>query len=128
MKKIIMIVAFIVSFVWINPAVIAAGRDVELLWDHSIDEPYIETYRVYFGQTKGGDLPYQSDTGKVTQYVVEALPDGQWCFALTAIDTRGLESIRTPEICTMLYEGPGPPIKVRFGSIIRNLLKALFGK
>lgn len=86
--------------IWLALTGIACAQNtttITLTWDHSIDHAYLTTYRAYW--TKDAGPEQQVDVGLGTSYVFPALVDGRYCFALTAIDTRGLESIRTPTVC-----------------------------
>jgi hypothetical protein len=103
-----------------------AGQDITLMWDESIDAPYLQSYRVYYyiasNQPEalssadyattytlaGGDPiavnpltdPKPITIDKSHTQITLHFTDAQkvYYFVLTAIDTRGLESIPTPEV------------------------------
>ena len=103
MKKVFWITVFMAVCLTLfsAPSASAGTSDVTLIWDHSVDLPYIDGYRIYYGTEPGkyGDPIF---VGKVTQYTIAGLADGTYYFVLTAIDSRGLESVPTPEVfCTL---------------------------
>jgi hypothetical protein len=106
----------------------AAERDITLQWDASIDEPYLHSYKIYYYTTPGhpeslndadyavtytlpgenplaipqpGPKPITIDKG-YTQITLHFMDDSKdYYFMVAAVDTRGLESIPTPEISVM---------------------------
>lgn len=109
----------------------AAERDITLQWDESIDAPYLQTYVIYYYTTQGdaGSLS-SADYAKSytlaggspilmnplsapkpitinksnTQITLHFLDNSKdYYFVVTAVDTRGLESIPTPEISTISH-------------------------
>ena len=107
-------------------SVAAAERDVTLQWEHSIDYPYLQYYRIYYytsindpnslapadyatTYTLAGGSPIainsQSDPIYITidkenTQITLHFTDGNkiYFYRLTAIDTRGLESVPSREI------------------------------
>ncbi|HPR62584.1 MAG TPA: C25 family cysteine peptidase [Thermoanaerobaculia bacterium] len=89
------------------------GGRLDLLWD-AVDEPEIETYRVYWGTTSGM-YPNFTDAGNVTTYRLEGLPEGVPIYiAVAARNTFDLESVKSTQIsCTSSHElGWAPPVMV----------------
>jgi hypothetical protein len=104
----------------------AAGRDVTLQWDESIDAPYLKSYKIYYYTTPGdagslnaadyavsytlaGGSPilinHLTDPKPITinkSYTQIALHFSDigksYYFVVTAVDTRGLESLPTNEV------------------------------
>ncbi|MBN1380491.1 MAG: carboxypeptidase regulatory-like domain-containing protein [Deltaproteobacteria bacterium] len=106
----------------------AAEQDITLMWDESIDAPYLQSYRVYYytvsqqpeslnttayaaSYTLVGGNPISIDpfndpkpitidknNTRITLHFSE--DQTVYYFVVTAIDTRGLESIPTPEVST----------------------------
>lgn len=140
MKKILMVLMMVVFLAVLTPvSTPAASSDVTLAWDASIDAPYLASYRVYYYPTSGnpaslttalyavsytlaGGNPVpilQTDPKAITidksnlQITLNGLPDGKYYFAVTAIDTRGLESVPTPEISASLKTIIYPPTNTR---------------
>jgi len=107
---------------WTAPSAQAGTSDVTIAWDHSVDLPYIDGYRIYYG-TESGKYGAPIFVGKVSQYTVSGLADGTYYFVLTAIDPRGLESVPTPEVSCTLKTLFLPPTNVKLtiqlsGSVI----------
>lgn len=80
-----------------------ATGSVTLLWDASIDEPYLCLegatdcgYRIYYRKAEEPEI--MVPVGIASQYTIQGLSPGVYVFSMTAYDYRGLESIRTPEI------------------------------
>lgn len=115
----------------------AAERDITLQWDESIDAPYLRSYKIYYYTTSGdpGSLntadyavsytlagggpisinpltdpkPITIDKSN-TQITIHFLDASKiYYFVATAVDTRGLESIPTPEVASSA--SPIPPTK-----------------
>jgi hypothetical protein len=113
----------------------AAERDVTLQWDESIDAPYLQSYVIYYYTAPGdaGSLntadyaasyklaggspillhpltdpkPITIDKSN-TQIALHFLDNSKdYYFVVTAIDTRGLESIPAPEVSTNTSTGSG---------------------
>lgn len=104
----------------------AAEREITLQWDHSIDAPYLQSYKIYYYTTPGdaGSLntadyavSYKLEEG--SPILINPLTDPKpisinknntqitlhfsdaskiYYFVVTAADTRGLESVPTPEV------------------------------
>jgi len=151
MKKLFCVIVLLVSMM-VGGSLYAASSDVTLKWDHSIDYPYLKSYRVFYYPTTGNPesltsslyaisyvlvgsatpVPINSTTDPKaividrinTQITLNGLQDGTWYFAVTAIDTRGIESIPTPEISTALKTIIYPPNNTRVITItIRTVPK-----
>ncbi|MCE5262102.1 MAG: chitobiase/beta-hexosaminidase C-terminal domain-containing protein [Deltaproteobacteria bacterium] len=103
----------------------AAERDVTLQWDKSIDDPYLQSYKVYYYTTSGnadslspeeyavsytlaGGVPVTlsaSDPKPITidkentQITLRFADNSRdYYFEVAAVDTRSLEGVPTPEI------------------------------
>jgi hypothetical protein len=74
--------------------------DVPLTWDPSVTEN-IAGYRVYVG-TASRTYSSSNSIGNKTSYTVTGLSNGTYYFAVTAIDTDGLESDFSNEISRTL--------------------------
>ena len=140
----------IVSFIFVISLCLvcsgyAAERDITLQWDESIDDPYLQSYKVYYYTTSGnteslndedyattyqllgedpipiskpGPKPITIDKNN-TQITLHFLDDSKnYYFVATAIDTRGLESIPTLEITTSPYHISVAPSAISFGPVI----------
>lgn len=130
-------IVFFISLCLAGPAC-AAERDVTLQWDKSIDDPYLLSYKVYYYTSSGnaeslnpanyavsytlaGGAPVALSAGdpkpitidKENTRITLRFPDNSrdYYFAVTAVDTRGIEGVPTPEIVCMtlmvLKEGTG---------------------
>jgi len=129
LKRILLTVVLILTLLPISLYADTVECNVMITWDPSIDAPYLQSYRVYYYRTSNtpesltpaeyaksynlanDSMTYSIDpTGPKSidipstnlQIKLNGLAAGTWYFALTAIDTRGLESIPTPEISTIL--------------------------
>jgi hypothetical protein len=106
----------------------AAERDVTLQWDKSIDDPYLQSYKVYyytipgdpgsldpadyaasctvsigscqFAQGPQGPITIDKANTQLTLRFTDI--SGNYYFAVTAVDTRGLEGVPTPEISLLI--------------------------
>ena len=110
MKTLIAILLLLPSLLW------ASTTSVTLGWDASIDEPYLMSYKVYWGMVKGEFPKPGSATVFATEhrYTVQDLADGTYYFVVTAIDTRGLESIPSNEVeANLSTMPPRPPLSVK---------------
>lgn len=58
----------------------------------------ISGYRIYYGRTSGSLTTSVNVSSGLTTYVVENLAAGTWFFAMTTLDSAGLESARTSEV------------------------------
>lgn len=112
----------------------AAERDITLQWDESIDAPYLQSYKIYYSTTSGPpyapasdyaqsysldggvnwipvdqNAPYPITIDKsLTQITLKFLDDRKiYYFAVTAVDSRGLESDFSNEAATT---DPSPKI------------------
>ncbi len=78
----------------------ASAREVTLSWDAN-SEPDLDHYIVYWGVLPGDYSQNSGDIGLVTEFSVEIPDDGQaYFFAVTAVDTAGLESDYSNEVST----------------------------
>lgn len=139
------IVSFVLFFFLVFPGY-AAGRDITLQWDESIDAPYLQSYKIYYYTTSGntgslnaadyavsytlaGGTPISinplTDPKPITihksntQITLHLLDNGKdYNFVVTAVDTRGLESIPTPEISTVPYRLSVDSSAISFGSVV----------
>jgi hypothetical protein len=103
----------------------AAERDVTLQWDKSIDDPYLQSYKVYYYTTPGypeslapadyavsctlvgegcpnpqGPITIAKTHTRITLHFTDI--SGNYYFAVKAVDTRGLEGVPTPEISLLI--------------------------
>ncbi len=75
-------------------------RILSFVWNAN-PEPDIAGYKFHVGRHSGPpyDVPGSPiSVGNVTTYTYIADPDGPWYFALTAINTSGLESFFSAEV------------------------------
>ncbi|MCX6556170.1 MAG: hypothetical protein NTW95_01865, partial [Candidatus Aminicenantes bacterium] len=118
---------FLISLCLVYPCY-AEERDVTLQWDKSIDDPYLQSYKVYYYTTAGNTesldnadyaasytllagvpisvpkpgakpITIEKSNTQITLHFIDSSKD--YYFVVTAVDTRGLESIPTPEIICM---------------------------
>jgi len=79
--------------------------NVTLTWTAN-GEPDLAGYKIYIG-TASGTYSFPGSpflTGKVTSYAVSDLPKGQtYCFAISAYDSAGNESLLSAEVSKSLY-------------------------
>ena len=74
-----------------------ADQSVTLAWDAN-PEPDVSTYLVYYG-TSSRQYLYSTNVGNVTTATVYGLAEGvTWYFAVTAVNTSGLESNFSNEV------------------------------
>ena len=120
-------IIFLISICLLYP-VYAAEREITLQWDKSIDDPYPQSYKIYYYSSSGnieslaeadyaasytllgggpitipnlGPKPITIDESN-TQITLRFLDNSKdYYFVLTAVDTRGLEGVPTPEISLM---------------------------
>ncbi len=97
MKKIIQL--FILVSILIYANTVFAITNVTLEWNPNTESD-LASYKIYQSNTSG---VYNTGTnvGDVTTYTL-TLPDGNWYFALTALDTNGNESGYSNEVTTVL--------------------------
>jgi fibronectin type 3 domain-containing protein len=88
----------------------AEVKDVTLQWEHSIDLPYLEWYKVYY-YTIPGDKDSITINKSNTQITLSLDNIKTYYFVVTAIDTRGLESAPSNEVSTLFW--PGAPKNIR---------------
>ncbi|MDH4028308.1 MAG: fibronectin type III domain-containing protein [Nitrospirota bacterium] len=84
------------------------AADISLSWDPPVTNEDgtplndLEGYNIYYG-TASGSYPQKITVGNVTTYQVTGLASGStYCFAITAYDTSGNESLYSNEICTTI--------------------------
>ncbi len=78
----------------------ATAREISLSWDAN-SEPNLSHYIVYWGLSSGDYADNSGNIGLVTEYTVEIPDDGRiYFFAVTAVDTSGLESDYSNEVNT----------------------------
>jgi hypothetical protein len=78
-----------------------ADQSVTLAWDAN-PEPDVSGYFVYYG-TASRNYPYSTNVGNVTTATVYGLPEGvTWYFAVTAMNTTGLESDFSNEVTNQI--------------------------
>jgi hypothetical protein len=123
----------------------AAERDITLQWDESIDAPYLQSYKIYYYTTQGdagslhtadyaasytlvGESPVlinplsdpkpitmNKNNTQITLHFSDNSKD--YYFVVTALDTRGLESIPTNEISTISYHLSVDSSAISFDSV-----------
>lgn len=107
----------------------AAERDITLQWDESIDAPYLQSYKIYYYTTPGdagslntADYAASYIVAGGNQILINPLSDPKpitidksntqvtlhfsdnskdYYFAVSAVDTQGLESVPSSEISAM---------------------------
>lgn len=87
------------------------AASVTLLWDASIDEPYLGYYKLYW--RIAGVPQWQSVTegiGLAHSYVFTTNTSGTYEFYLTSVDTRGLEGVGTPIVSKTITGMPVPSV------------------
>jgi len=83
-------------------------------WDLSIDDAYLGAtggYRLYVGVTSGV-YPSTFDAKAGVTSMTITLPPGQYYGAMSAFDSRGLDSGKTDEVQFNVI--PGKPTRLRF--------------
>ena len=74
-----------------------ADQSVTLAWDPN-PEPDVNAYSIYYGNASR-NYPYATNVGNVTTATVYGLKEGtNWFFAVTAMNTSGLESDFSNEV------------------------------
>lgn len=86
-------------------AALAAGT-ATLTWNPN-SEPDIAGYIIYAG-TAPGVYTVKIDAGKVTTYHFPSVPDGTYCFTVTAYNLAGSESARSNEACKTITHPLAP--------------------
>jgi hypothetical protein len=76
---------------------VAGAETITLAWD-AVPCGCVAGYRVYFG-TNAGSYPFATNVGPVVSWSVVLPRVGPWFFAATALDTNGLESVLSEEVC-----------------------------
>ena len=88
------------TFILLVFTIAANAREVTLQWDPN-SEPDLSHYVVYWGSSSGTYSTNSGDIGLVTSYSCTLPDDGQiYYFAVTAVDTMGLESDYSNEVLT----------------------------
>ncbi|NLD36638.1 MAG: hypothetical protein GX654_07205, partial [Desulfatiglans sp.] len=101
---------FTIILIIISAATVSA-RQVTLTWEPN-SEPDLSHYIVYWGTTSGNYTSNSGNIGMVTEYSVTIPDEGQYFFAVTAVDEAGLESDFSNEVFTEEGSGSGslPPV------------------
>ncbi|MBN1907368.1 MAG: hypothetical protein JW927_19980, partial [Deltaproteobacteria bacterium] len=101
---------FTILLIIISAATVSA-RQVTLTWDPN-SEPDLSHYIVYWGTMSGNYTSNSGNIGLVTEYSVTIPDEGQYFFAVTAVDDAGLESDFSNEVFTEEGSGTGslPPV------------------
>jgi hypothetical protein len=101
------------------------GREVTLTWEAN-SEPDLSHYVVYWGTASGIYTSNSGNIGLVTEYKRQLPNDGKiYFFAVTAVDTAGLESdysneVNTGEVKPKLRPELTPPGKFKFNRETRE--------
>ena len=103
-------IIFLISFCLVCPGY-AEVKDVTLQWDHSIDLPYLEWYKVYYYTIPGEKDSIIIDKSNA-QITLSLENTKTYYFVVTAIDTRGLESVPSNEVSTLVWPVPPKNIKL----------------
>jgi hypothetical protein len=116
---------FSLSLCLVSPGY-TAERDITLQWDESIDAPSLQSYKIYYYTTSGdagslnaADYAVSYTLAGESPVLINPLSDPKpitinksntqvtlhfsaaskiYCFAVTAVDTKGLESLPTNEV------------------------------
>lgn len=94
-----------------NPPPATAGPSVTLAWNRN-PEPDIVSYLIYYG-TASRMYPYSTNVGNVTTATVYGLEAGRlWYFAVTAVNSSGLESDFSSEVTSWVSASTSnqPPV------------------
>jgi fibronectin type 3 domain-containing protein len=95
----------IMAMLMIIPAITSA-REVTLTWEPN-SEPDLSHYIVYWGTASGTYTQNSGNIGLVTEYKVDIPNDNiVYFFAVTAVDTAGLESDYSNEVHTLNLPPP----------------------
>jgi hypothetical protein len=124
----------------------AAERDITLQWDESIDAPYLQSYVVYYYTAQGAagslnasdyavsyklpggspilinpsidpkPITINKSNTQITLHFSTNVKD--YYFVVTAVDTRGLESIPSPEVSTIQYHVSVEPVAISFDPVV----------
>lgn len=109
--KFIATICLLLSFML--PSCVFAGP-VTAEWDLSIDDQYLGTaggYRMYVGVATAVYTSHFDAKAGVTAMTI-TLPPGQYFGAMTAFESRGLESVKSDEVQFNVV--PGRPTRLRF--------------
>jgi len=88
-----------------SPPTPIPSNSVTLTWDapttNADGTPLTDLngYKIYYG-TSSGSYGTLINVGNVTNYTVDSLSSGTWCFAVTAYDISENESDYSNEVCT----------------------------
>ena len=109
MKNILALIS-IISLI-ISSAVYAGDQSVTLAWDAN-PESDIAAYIIYSG-TNSGAYTQATNVGNITRATVYGLEDGVTSyFALTAVNTAGLESDYSAEVSNVIPFKPVSPVVI----------------
>ncbi len=85
----------------------SSSGSVTLMWDapttNADGTPLTDLngYKIYYGTSSGSyGTPINVSDVNATNYTVDSLSSGTWCFAITAYDTSLNESDYSNEVCT----------------------------
>ena len=102
-------IAFASIILLLAAAVVSTSSAEPLLtakihWDHSIDKPYLQAYRLYWkmpGATEWSSVDLKPDNNF---YEFITTVPGIYQFRMTAVDKRGLESVPTATVRGLITE------------------------
>ncbi len=98
---------------WSVVPVVASAREITLTWEAN-SEPDLSHYVVYWGTSSGNYTSNSGNIGLVTEYSVIIPDEGVYFFAVTAVDTAGLESDYSNEVNTLDDLNHSPILVVAF--------------
>jgi hypothetical protein len=102
MKKMFLTIAFLML------AIPAQAADLTFVWEYPDPTPDLKGFKVYQEAVMIKDI--SNSTARTTAVTIDDLGTGKTCFALTAYDLAGQESIKSNSACTDLV--PGSPINL----------------
>lgn len=98
-------IAIILLLLWST----ASASSVTLVWDPSIDHPYLSEYQVCMGVISGTYGTCKS-AGKTLTYTFTDLAAGTYYFAAYSVDTRGLSGGYSNEVSTTIAADALPQV------------------